>query len=254
MTHGHHALVDRQFGGQANAYLASAAHSDGPDLVRMTEVARTMPGAAALDLGCGGGHASYAIAPHVGSVIACDLAPAMLETVGAEAARRGFANVSTTQAAAEALPFPDASFDLIVCRLTAHHWRDFDAGVAQARRVLKPGGRALFADTIAPADPLVDTHLQAIELLRDPSHLRDRRADEWISALGRAGFRIEAMRRHSLPLDFASWVARMRTPDANAAAIRAIWAAAPAEVRDALAVQADGSFTIEVALFEAVAG
>lgn len=252
MSAGHHDLVERQFGAQAKAYVQSAAHASGPDLERMAAVAAALGGTArALDLGCGGGHATYAVAPHVGSVTACDLLPAMLEAVAAESAKRGLGPVETAQAPAEALPFDDGSFDLLVCRLTAHHWRGWEAGLAEARRVLRRGAPALFVDTVAPDDALADTHLQAVELLRDPSHVRDRSVAEWRDGLARAGFAVESAAVHRLTLDFASWIQRMRTPDANAAAIRAIWAAAPPEVRAHFAVEADGSFAIEVALVEA---
>jgi SAM-dependent methyltransferase len=249
-----HALVDRQFGPRAAAYVASPTHATGPDLDRLAAVAAGMPGARALDLGCGGGHAAYAIAPHVGSVIACDLSGGMLEAVAREAGRRGLSNITTRQTRAEHLPFADRAFDLLVCRLTAHHWLDLDAGLREARRVLKPGAVALFSDVVAPAHPLADTHLQAIELLRDPSHVRDYGAGEWLSALGRAGFAVTAMRTHPLPLAFDGWVARMDPPAAHVEAIRSLQSGASSMVRDALAIEADGSFAITVALFETWAG
>ena len=60
----------RQFGPQAQAYVASSVHSAGPDLERLGAIACDMPAARVLDLGCGGGHAAYRIAPHVREVVA----------------------------------------------------------------------------------------------------------------------------------------------------------------------------------------
>ena len=140
-------------------------------------------------MGCGGGHVSYRVAPHVGEVVACDLTPDMLAHVKRTASERRLDNIRVQQGAAERLPFANASFDILLCRYTAHHWRDLEAGLREARRVLKTGGRAVFADAIAPADPLLDTHLQTIELLRDPSHVRNYSAAEWIAALGGSAFR-----------------------------------------------------------------
>lgn len=239
-----------QFGPQAQAYVSSPVHATGPDLERLESIAREMPGARALDLGCGGGHVAYRIAPHVGEVVACDLSGEMLGAVTAEAARRGLGNIAVEQSAAERLPFPDGAFDLVACRLTAHHWGDLDAGLREAHRVLRPGGRAIVIDVIAPALPAADTHLQAIELLRDTSHVRDYRVDEWTSALGRAGLNLRSVAKHRLFMDLTSWVERMQTPDSHIAAIRSLQSGTTAEVREVLGIQDDGSFWIEVAVFE----
>lgn len=250
MPRTHDTIVEDQFGPQALAYVQSTVHATGPDLDRVAHVAATLPMGHALDLGCGGGHVSYRIAPHVAHVVASDLSPRMLDAVASEAARRGIANLETRQAAAEALPFADAAFDMVACRMSAHHWSDLDAGLREARRVLKRGGPAVFIDVVSPERAALDTHLQAVELLRDPSHVRDYRVTEWTAALARAGFTIRGLAMHGLPMAFASWIARMRTPEPNVAAIRALQVGASQEVRDAFAIADDGSFTIQVATFE----
>ena len=252
MTNSHHDATSRQFGTQAHAYVTSNVHSIGPDLDRIEAIARE-DGGRALDLGCGGGHVAYRVAPHVSEVIACDLSADMLTAVEAEARRRGLTNVAVRQAPAEALPFADASFDLTMCRMSAHHWRDLEAGLREARRVTRTGGRVVFIDPVASAMPLADTHLQTIELLRDPSHVRDYSVAEWTAALGRAGFTIEAVATHRLRMEFASWIARMRTADVHVAAIRSLQEGASAEVKSALAIEADGSFLLDIATFEMVA-
>src|SRR6185437_12969138 len=134
----------------------------------------------ALDLGCGGGHVSFAVAPHVCEVVAYDLSAEMLAVVATAAHERGLRNLATQQGVAERLPFADASFDYVFSRWSAHHWRDLEAGLREAARVLKPGGTAVFIDTATPAQALLDTFLQAIELLRDPSHVRDYSQVEWV--------------------------------------------------------------------------
>jgi SAM-dependent methyltransferase len=253
MTATHEKLVERQYGDRADAYVNSASHAQGPDLDRIEAVVRAHPAARVLDLGCGGGHVAYRAAPHVAEVVACDLLPAMLAAVEKEAARRGLANIRTQAAPAEALPFADASFDILLCRFTGHHWRNWEAGLREARRVTKPGGIAIFADTVAPADPLVDTHLQTVELLRDTSHVRNRRTDEWIAGLARSGFTVDRVTLHKLPLDFASWIERMRTPATHVTAIRSLQASWSEPVRTALDYRDDGSFSLDVATIEAVA-
>src|ERR1700754_794034 len=163
----------------------------------------------------------------------------MLATVAAAAIERGFSNITTQQGAAESLPFDDASFDWVISRLSAHHWHDVPQALAEVRRVLKPGGRVIFIDIAGSDHPLLDTHLQAVEVLRDGSHIRDYRADEWIALFAKAGFSATVRERWRMPLEFEAWVTRMRTPQPRVVAIRSIWESAPDEVKQYFAVQAD---------------
>jgi SAM-dependent methyltransferase len=251
-TQDHATQVAMQFGPYAAAYVTSPVHATGADLEQLAELAQGMPGTTkALDLGCGGGHAAFHVAPHVSQVVAYDMSVEMLNAVARTAAEKGLSNIVTRQGVAEKLPFPDASFDLVVSRFSAHHWNDLEAGLREARRVLRDGGQAVFIDAVAAASPLCDTNFQAIELLRDTSHVRDYSAAEWLAALGRAGFTTGITVPRRLRLDFESWIARMRTPDLLAGAIRALQAAMPREVADYLELEDDGSFTIDTLTIEA---
>ena len=252
MTDQHAALVRRQFGPTSSTYVSSAVHARGADLAAIAAcAARTNP-AHALDLGCGGGHVAYAVAPHAGKVTACDLSNDMLAAVGTEAERRTLDNIVTQEAAAEALPFADGAFDFMACRFSTHHWQDPQGGLREVRRVLKRGAPALFADVIAPAFPAADTHLQTVELLRDPSHVRDHSQSQWCAMLEGAGFALRSITTGRLRMDFRDWTSRMRTPPQQIAAIRAIQAAASTDVREYFTVEPDGSFTIDTALIEAI--
>lgn len=80
----HHNNVDNQFGEQANAYLTSAVHARGRDLVTLGERLCTASDARLLDLGCGAGgagHASFIAAQYVREVVAYDLSEKMLTVV-----------------------------------------------------------------------------------------------------------------------------------------------------------------------------
>jgi len=247
----HDAVVSEQFSPQAQSYLTSAVHSQGEDLTALARVVGTRPEALALDLGCGGGHASFLLAPLVQKVVAYDLSEAMVATVRSEAARRGLGNLDAQQGSAERLPYPDAAFDVVVSRYSTHHWLDVVAGLREARRVLKPGGLAVFMDVVTPGSALLDTWLQSLELLRDPSHVRNYSVEEWQAMLAKVGFRPGELSRFRLRLEFLSWIKRMKTPDVHVRAIQSLLACAGAEVVSHFAVEADGSFTIDTMLIAA---
>ncbi len=248
----HETVVGQQFGTRAAKYLTSAVHASGADLTALASLVRGDPDACLLDLGCGAGHVSFAVAAQVGSVVAYDLSPEMLEVVAGSAKARGIANLETRQGMAEHLPFGEAEFDIILSRYSAHHWYDLDAGLREAARVVKPGGMVGIVDTVTPGIALLDTYLQAVEVLRDPSHVRARSVAEWAHALEGAGLRTQTIRMFRVRLDFAAWVERMRTPAGNVSAILALQDAMADPVAQHFTVEQDGNFTVDVALFEAV--
>ena len=253
MTRPHETVVGDQFGPRAAAYVHSAVHATGADLDDLAAIASRASPDHALDLGTGGGHVAYRLAAHARRVTASDLSEQMLAAVAATALAKGLTNIATAVGPAERLPFADETFDFLACRFSAHHWRDFEGGLREARRVLRAGSTAVFIDAVAPASALLDTHLQTVELLRDTSHVRDYAQGEWLAAMGRCGFDVAATRTWRLRMDFDAWTERMQTPALNRQAIRALQTAASAPVRDHFAIEADGAFMLDAMMIEAVA-
>lgn len=239
-------IVERQFGARAAAYVASAVHSSGADLKALAELVRVRPGRV-LDLGTGGGHVAYAAAAAGGDVVALDSSPRMLAEVRREAEARGL-SLTTKEGVAEHLPYEDGSFDYVLSRFSAHHWTDFEAGLREAARVLKPGGVAAFVDVVSPGDAVLDTYLQAVELLRDTSHVRDRSLSEWTDRLTASGFVVDRVTTDRLRMEFDSWIARIGTPPELSQAIRALQAAMSGSVRAYFQIEPDGSFFIDSAM------
>ena len=115
-------LVQAQFGAVAERYVTSAIYAHGSDLARMIELAQPRGDERLLDIATGGGHTALAFAPHVREVVATDLTPRMLEVAEAFIREQGAANVTFQVADAEALPFPDADFDIVTTRIAPHHF------------------------------------------------------------------------------------------------------------------------------------
>ncbi len=251
-TQSHHDKVDRQFGSQAGAYLTSAVHAAGRDLERLSARLAAFPQARLLDMGCGAGHASFIAAGRVKEVVAYDLSGQMLEVVSDAARSRGMANLTTRQGYAEALPFADESFDVVISRYSAHHWHDVGKALREVRRVLKPGGVVIFMDVMSPGHPVLDIWLQTVEALRDTSHVRNYSSGEWLSLFNEAGLISQNLLCDRLVLEFSSWIARMRTPAVLAEAIRAYQQSASDEVQRYFELQDDGSFTSDIVMLEAV--
>ena len=228
-TRSHHDNVEKQFGSQASAYLTSTVHASGRDLQRLAERLADFPQAKVLDMGCGAGHASFTAA----------------------AKEKGFSNIVTQQGYAETLPFADASFDVVISRYSAHHWHDVGQALREVKRVLKPGGVIIVMDVMSPGHPVRDVWLQTVEALRDTSHVRNYSSGEWLTLATEAGLVVNQLLTDRLPLEFSSWVARMRTPEPLVEAIRLYQQSASAEVKAYFELQEDGSFTSDTILFEA---
>lgn len=173
----------------------------------------------------------------------------------ATAARSGSGVVGWVQADAAAMPYADARFDAVGIAFAfrnltfAHPARD--RFLAEIRRVLRPGGRFILSDIVSWDEPAVDSYLQAIEVLRDPSHVRDHSATQWFAFLQDAGFSAHIAERFPVRIDFEPWVQRINTPAPHLAALRSLLLGAPDEVRAALAVKTDCSFTLQGTLFAA---
>jgi ubiquinone/menaquinone biosynthesis C-methylase UbiE len=224
-------LVQQQFGAHAAAYATSAVHAKGASLDRLIELVRPEARWVALDIATGAGHTAAAFAPHVAQVIASDITGEMLEEARKLAAAKGLANMETATADAEALPFEDERFDLVTCRIAAHHFPDVPRFVAEVRRVLKPGGTFALVDNISPdavsTPGFSEAELaeaaaayNAFEKLRDPSHGRCLAAAEWREVVSTAGFGVRHQEILPKDMDFAPWAARMDADAATTARLR----------------------------------
>jgi len=168
---------------RAEAYRESAAHRKGRDLELFAEWAA---GKTVLDVATGGGHVATRLREAGCKVVTCDSAPGMQPDVICRA---------------EDIPFADSSFEVVACRVAAHHFEDAAAAVREFARV--SGGLVLVADNLY----LGETGEEA-DRLRDPTHVRNYSEGEWRQMFERAGLEVEAFDREEKRIELEPWLAR----------------------------------------------
>jgi SAM-dependent methyltransferase len=185
---------------RAEAYRQSEAHREGPDLdlvVEWATGART-----ALDVATGGGHVARRLRQAGLEVVTSDPAPGMQPDVVNRA---------------EELPFADSSFDVVACRVAAHHFEDVETAIGEMGRVARD--RVLVVDNLFISDTAEEA-----ERVRDPSHVRNYSESEWRGLFERAGLRVDDVRRFEKPIELEPWLERAGCTDDDAARVRELLA------------------------------
>jgi ubiquinone/menaquinone biosynthesis C-methylase UbiE len=255
-------LVQQQFGAHAAAYATSTVHAKGASLARLVELVRPERHWHALDIATGAGHTAAAFAPHVAHVIASDITAEMLDETRKLAASKGYASMETATADAQALPFPDAQFELVTSRIAPHHFPDVSAFVREVRRVLKPGGTFALVDNIAPDAESTPgfsdgdlaraaTAYNAFEKLRDPSHGRCLGMAEWSDVISATGLQVTHKERLPKDMEFDPWAVRLGADAPTVEALRATLSGAEGALAAFLKPRMDGSalwFTLDEAI------
>lgn len=170
--------VKEVFGKNADKYVTSDIHAKGDDLPLLSDWMKPEGDWTVLDIATGGGHVSKALAPYAGQIISTDLTEAMLENT-AKHLRKEYSNIFFVVADAENLPFLNRTFDAAVCRIAPHHFPNPEKFIAETARVLKPGGKLILIDNIAPEKSELAEFMNTTEKLRDGSHMRCLSKTEW---------------------------------------------------------------------------
>ncbi len=233
------AAVREQFGRTAAAYASSAVHARGEDLDRLVEMLGLRGDERVLDVGTATGHTAMRIAPHVSTVTGVDMTLSMLNLARHMAAERGITNVSFIEGDAEQLPFADDSFDIVTCRVCAHHFPHVQRAVDEMARVVCEDGYVAVVDNYAPEDVDLDRFINTLEVLRDPSHVREYTLGEWTSFFEHAGLEVVGEDLGEMELDVAEWIARAQTPAANVAQVQEMLANAAPSVRQEYSITTD---------------
>lgn len=198
----------------AQGYVTSKTHASGSDLDRLVAIADPQPGWMTLDIATGGGHTALTFAPHVDTVIATDITPKMLDAAARHFAERDAHNIRVQLADAENLPFDDARFDLVTCRIAPHHFPDVPRFVGESVRVLKAGGLLLVQDHVLPDDGETAAAVDDFERFRDPSHNRAYSQPQWVAMFEAAGLTVTYTEQITKRHELLPWAVRQgNTPE-----------------------------------------
>jgi SAM-dependent methyltransferase len=184
---------------RAQLYRESLAHRQGRDLELFAEWAE---GKTALDVATGGGHVADRLRAAGLDVVTIDSAPGMQPDVVSRA---------------EEIPFADESFDVVACRVAAHHFRDPALALAEMARVSR--SLVLLADNL-----FLGEGGEEADRLRDPTHVRNYSEDEWRQMFEAAGLDVEAFEREDKRIEVEPWLERAGCEGEEAARVRELLA------------------------------
>lgn len=202
-----HETTRRSFARQAGRHGLSPTFAASAALRRIADGLGGATTGRILDLACGEGLVAAALAPAAALLAGVDVTPEMLERARARCRGAGPGHARFLRGAVEALPFAAGAFDAAVSRLGLHHFRDPDAVLREAHRVLVPGGRLVVVDLVASENPADATVHDALEKLRDPSHERLLPASELGARIRAAGFTVASESGWTVERAFGEWAA-----------------------------------------------
>jgi ubiquinone/menaquinone biosynthesis C-methylase UbiE len=224
--------AQEQFGRQSHRYGDGHILENIEDVRAAIDPLGLTPGAKALDVATGGGHTGLYLASIGCDVTLADITEAMLQRAVATAKARGL-SVTTRVHSAEKMPFADASFDIVTCRVAAHHFSSPEAFVRETARVLAPlGWFALIDGTVEDGQAEAEAWAHRVEKLRDPSHNRFLTPGEWKRLAENSGLVVTRLSVTPFKQPDLDWYFETAaTPPENRRLVRELCANAPESAR-----------------------
>jgi SAM-dependent methyltransferase len=218
----HETLILDQFTRQAVPFSTAPAIRNEEALQRIVQMAKAGPEDTALDVACGPGLLACAFARVVRHATGIDLTPAMLERAREVQRQEGLANLTWQQGDVLPLPYPNGSFSIVSARFAVHHFLNPLAVLKEMRRVCSTGGRVVVADS-APIATKAEA-FNAVERLRDPSHVRALPLEELRGLFRETGLPEPRVEMHRLEGELEELLARSFPNHGDADRIRGIFA------------------------------
>lgn len=216
------AIVRHEFTKQADAYAASTSITNPERIERLIRAVAPAPEARVLEVATGPGYVACGFAAASGEVIGIDITDALLEIAERNRRERGLSNLRFQRGDAEQLPFGDAEFDVVVCRLAFHHLADPAAVLREMARVCRPNGTVAVEDMVGSEHPERAAYQNRFENLRDPSHLRALPLSELLRLFAASGLEVETVYSGQSRPEVEHWMERAQTPPEAAAEVRAM--------------------------------
>lgn len=217
---GQHAAIQEEFKKQAPQWQQ---HENSPHLRWVIEHLDLQPHFEVLDVAAGTGILSRALATHVQRVVALDLTPEMLAQGQREADHSSLNNIRFEQGAAEKLPYPAESFDMVATRFSIHHFQSPNAVLQEMARVCRPNGQLVVIDLVSPEDLKLATRYNNLERLRDSSHTWALSASGLRRAVAGLGLEIVAEYVREVEMHAANWLDFTRTEPGPRQSILNAW-------------------------------
>ena len=205
--------VREEFARQADSLAVAPAFTDAEVLEKIRAATGPTTTMRILDLGCGPGIVSAALAAQAKEVVAFDLTPEMLEKARQRCKEARVSNLRFELGRAEELPFADRSFDAVVTRLTFHHFPEPQRPMEEMVRVTRPTGKIIVADIVSSENADEAALHNALEILRDPSHLQMLSANRLLGLIAAAGLRVTATSTWEMQRDFEEWIRIANAPE-----------------------------------------
>jgi ubiquinone/menaquinone biosynthesis C-methylase UbiE len=210
-----------QFTRQAVPFATASSIRNEEALAKIVAMADAGSTDTSLDIACGPGLLVCAFAKVVAHATGIDATPAMLEQARKGKEDRGLRNVSFELGDALNLPYDDGRFSIVTSRFAFHHLLDPSAALAEMLRVCAPAGRIVVADS-APRPDKADA-FNAMERLRDPSHVRALAAQELASLFNDAGLGNPVIDHYRLEAELEDLLRRSFPEHGDADRIRSIF-------------------------------
>ena len=164
-----------------------------------------------LDAAAGTCSFGRAAAPFVKTVVCLDATPAMLDVGREESAKSGITNINFINGYVDAIPFDDQYFDIVFTGNAFHHFTEMEKPFSEMHRVLKRGGQLVIKDMEAAEESLRSIE-DKIEIMRDPSHIKNRSRDEFLTLYEKYGYNVTKSEATTYPKSLSDWMTLTKTP------------------------------------------